>query len=64
MGADVVVQSLHKTLPAMTQTAVIHVCTEELVKPVEQALEIFLKFFAVVYFHDEYGSGNLLYGRP
>ena len=42
MGADVVVQSLHKTLPAMTQTAVIHVCTEELVKPVEQALEIFL----------------------
>ena len=23
-----------------------------------------LKFFAVVYFHDEYGSGNLLYGRP
>ena len=42
MGADVVVQSLHKTLPAMTQTAVLHVCTEELVKPVEQALEIFL----------------------
>ena len=42
MGADVVVQSLHKTLPAMTQTAVIHVCTEELVKPVEQALEVFL----------------------
>lgn len=42
MGADVVVQSLHKTLPAMTQTAVIHVCTEDLVKPVEQALEVFL----------------------
>lgn len=42
MGADVVVQSLHKTLPAMTQTAVIHVCTEELVKSVEHALEIFL----------------------
>lgn len=42
MGADVVVQSLHKTLPAMTQTAVLHVCTEELVKPVEQALEVFL----------------------
>lgn len=42
MGADVVIQSLHKTLPAMTQTAVIHVCTEELVKPVKQALEVFL----------------------
>ncbi|MCR4690583.1 MAG: aminotransferase class I/II-fold pyridoxal phosphate-dependent enzyme [Lachnospiraceae bacterium] len=26
-GADIVVQSLHKTLPAMTQTAVLHVCS-------------------------------------
>lgn len=27
-GADVVIQSLHKTLPSMTQTALLHVCTE------------------------------------
>ncbi|MDO4326685.1 MAG: aminotransferase class I/II-fold pyridoxal phosphate-dependent enzyme [bacterium] len=28
MGADVVIQSLHKTLPSMTQTAVLHVCSD------------------------------------
>lgn len=27
-GADIVVQSLHKTLPSLTQTAVIHVCSD------------------------------------
>lgn len=27
-GADIVVQSLHKTLPCLTQTAVLHVCGE------------------------------------
>lgn len=27
-GADLVVQSLHKTLPAMTQTALLHICSE------------------------------------
>ena len=27
-GADIVVSSLHKTLPALTQTAVLHVCSE------------------------------------
>lgn len=27
LGADLVIQSLHKTLPALTQTAVLHVCT-------------------------------------
>lgn len=26
LGADVVVQSLHKTLPSMTQTAIMHIC--------------------------------------
>lgn len=41
MGADIVVQSLHKTLPAMTQTALIHVCTDALVKRVEKKLEVF-----------------------
>ena len=29
LGADVVVQSLHKTLPCPTQTAILHVCTEQ-----------------------------------
>lgn len=28
MGADLVIQSLHKTLPSMTQTAVLHRCTD------------------------------------
>ena len=28
LGADLVIQSLHKTLPAMTQTAVLHRCTD------------------------------------
>jgi arginine/lysine/ornithine decarboxylase len=28
MGADVVVQSLHKTMPALTQTAILHIGTE------------------------------------
>lgn len=28
VGADVVIQSFHKTLPAMTQTAVLHLCSE------------------------------------
>ena len=27
-GADVVVQSLHKTLPVLTQTSIIHICTD------------------------------------
>ncbi len=27
-GADIVVQSLHKTLPSLTQTAILHVCTD------------------------------------
>ncbi len=28
LGADIVIQSLHKTLPAFTQTAVLHICTD------------------------------------
>lgn len=27
-GADIVIQSLHKTLPSFTQSAVLHICTE------------------------------------
>ena len=28
LGADIVVQSLHKTLPSLTQTAMLHLCTD------------------------------------
>lgn len=28
-GADLVIQSVHKTLPAMTQTALLHVCSDQ-----------------------------------
>lgn len=28
LGADIVVQSLHKTLPSLTQTAVLHLCSD------------------------------------
>ncbi len=27
-GADIVIQSLHKTLPALTQTAILHICSD------------------------------------
>lgn len=33
-GADVVIQSLHKTLPSMTQTALLHICSDR--APVER----------------------------
>lgn len=41
-GADLVVQSLHKTLPAMTQTALLHICGNR-VDPqcVQQYLDIY-----------------------
>ena len=28
LGADVVIHSLHKTLPSLTQTGIVHICTE------------------------------------
>ena len=28
LGADIVIQSFHKTLPSMTQTAVLHICSD------------------------------------
>lgn len=45
-GADLVVQSVHKTLPALTQTAVLHVsdrvfCDKKLVERLEHYLRIF-----------------------
>ena len=27
-GADLVIQSIHKTLPALTQTALLHICSD------------------------------------
>ncbi len=42
-GADLVIQSLHKTLPAMTQTAVLHVNSERVdTAKVERYLSIFI----------------------
>ena len=46
-GADLVVQSLHKTLPALTQTAVLHICKgavereKNLLKKVEQYTSLY-----------------------
>lgn len=42
LGADIVVQSLHKTLPAMTQTAVLHVNLRELDYAVKKYKSIFM----------------------
>lgn len=42
LGADIVVESLHKTLPAFTQTGVLHVCSERVKKElVERYLDIY-----------------------
>jgi arginine/lysine/ornithine decarboxylase len=40
-GADIVIQSLHKTLPAFTQSAVLHSNRESLDKKIEQYLAIY-----------------------
>lgn len=41
-GADIVIQSLHKTLPALTQTALLHVCSQRVSRRmVEQYLDIY-----------------------
>lgn len=42
LGADIVVQSLHKTLPAMTQTAILHVNNSELKDSVNKYLSVFM----------------------
>lgn len=41
LGADLVVQSLHKTLPALTQSAVLHLNCPELIDKVQQYLSIY-----------------------
>lgn len=40
-GADFVIESLHKTLPSLTQTAVIHVMNSKYEKNLERYLEVF-----------------------
>ncbi len=41
-GADLVVQSLHKTLPSLTQTAILHVCTDRVdIEMLEYFLQIY-----------------------
>lgn len=41
-GADAVVQSLHKTLPSLTQTGLLHICSSRIGKrEIEQALAMF-----------------------
>lgn len=40
-GADIVIESLHKTMPALTQTSLLHVMTPELDARVRRYLQIF-----------------------
>lgn len=40
-GADIVIESLHKTLPSLTQTAVVHITDSKYEKKLERYLEIF-----------------------
>lgn len=42
LGADIVVESVHKTLPAFTQTALLHVCSEQVsTKKIKKYLGIY-----------------------
>lgn len=42
LGADIVIQSVHKTLPALTQTALLHVCSDMIdLEKVERYLSIY-----------------------
>ncbi len=42
LGADLVIQSLHKTLPSFTQTAILHLCTDRVSKQmITRYLDIF-----------------------
>ena len=42
LGADIVVQSLHKTLPALTQTAVLHIKDERFEAGIKKYLSVFM----------------------
>ncbi len=42
LGADIVVNSLHKTLPSLTQTALLHVCSKRVdIKRLDESLAMF-----------------------
>lgn len=42
LGADIVVESVHKTLPSLTQTALLHVCSKDVdVREIDRNLAIF-----------------------
>ena len=41
-GADIVIQSLHKTMPAFTQTALLHICTDQIsAEKVQDSISIY-----------------------
>lgn len=42
LGADLVIQSLHKTLPSLTQTAILHVNNELLNNKIKKYLSVFM----------------------
>ncbi|MBQ9608362.1 MAG: aminotransferase class I/II-fold pyridoxal phosphate-dependent enzyme [Lachnospiraceae bacterium] len=42
LGADIVIESLHKTLPSMTQTAILHVQNETMDKDIRKYLSVFM----------------------
>lgn len=42
LGADLVIQSVHKTLPALTQTALLHICSDRVC---EERVERFLRIY-------------------
>lgn len=42
LGADIVIHSLHKTLPAPTQVSLLHICSDRIdIDKIEKALDIF-----------------------
>lgn len=43
LGADIVINSLHKTLPSLTQTAILHVCSKRIdINKIQHNLSIFM----------------------
>ncbi len=44
-GADVVIQSLHKTLPSLTQTAIIHISNKFLNEEIKKKIKLYLSIY-------------------
>lgn len=63
-GADIVIESLHKTMPALTQTSLLHVMAPELDESVRRYLQIFQTsspsyiFMQSIEKAVSYGAGN------